>query len=82
VTAINRGDLHDRYAEFFNLISVLAGRCVAVEHGYTTLAFKFFDELCNQCGLTGTNRAHEIDRGDTMLIEQRPIFAREFFVLF
>ena len=39
MTAVNRGDLHNRYAEFFNLIGVLAGRCVAVENGYTTLVF-------------------------------------------
>src|SRR5215467_9187784 len=38
VAAVNRGDLHDRHPKFFNLISVLASRCVAIENGYTTQA--------------------------------------------
>src|SRR5437764_8273354 len=50
MTAVNRGDLHDGHAEFFDLIGVLAGRRVAVENGYTTQLFYFLDELCKQGG--------------------------------
>jgi hypothetical protein len=58
----------------------LLGRRVAIEHRDADFILQHPDQFGNERGLARANRAHEVDRGDALFLEQGAIFFRQFFV--
>ena len=82
VTAVDGRDLHHRDVLFRDRVGVVARGRVPIENRDSDFVLQHLDQLRDQGGLAGTDRAHEVDRGDAVLVEERAIFPGQFFVRF
>ncbi len=77
MTAVDRGNLHDRNPVSGDLIGVVTRRRIAVENSQAGAVFELLDQPGDQRCFARTNRSHHIDRGRAMLVEQSAVFIRK-----
>ena len=62
--------------------AIVARGRVAVKNRDAELVLQLFDQLGDERAFSRTDRAHEIDGGDTCLIEQRAVFVGQLRIRF